>query len=59
MSKPVINKEKCTNCGMCILVCPQNVFGKENGSVVVKKPDECIDCGACEMQCPEQAIKLE
>ena len=59
MSKPVIDYKKCNACGTCIDVCPMDVFTKENGKVVVKKPGACIGCRACEVQCPKGAIKIE
>ena len=58
MPKPVIDYKKCNSCGTCIDVCPMDVFAKENGKVVVKKPEACIGCRACEVQCPKGAIKI-
>lgn len=59
MPKPVIDKNKCTDCGTCIDVCPMSVFAKEGDKVVVKNAKECIGCRACEVQCPEEAITIE
>jgi len=59
MPKPVIDKEKCTDCSSCISICPMGVFGKENNSIVVKNSKDCIGCKACEVQCAEGAIKVE
>ena len=59
MPKPIINSEKCTNCGTCIEICPVKVFKKGEKVAEVEKPDECIGCRACEAQCPEEAIKIE
>lgn len=55
---PVINKDKCTGCGVCVSICPFEVFSMENGKAVVKHPSKCIGCRACESQCPEEAIKV-
>ena len=57
MPKPTIS-EKCTNCGMCIEICPVDVFVKGKSKAEVKN-DSCIGCHACEAQCPEECIKVE
>jgi 2-oxoglutarate ferredoxin oxidoreductase subunit delta len=59
MPKPVIDSKKCSKCGTCVDICPVQVFAKENGKIVVKKPEACIGCRACEVQCPEECIKIE
>lgn len=61
MPKPTINYDKCTACGTCVDICPvpEKVFEKQDGKVVVTKPDNCIGCKACEVQCPESAITVE
>jgi NAD-dependent dihydropyrimidine dehydrogenase PreA subunit len=58
MPKPVINKDRCNDCGNCLEICPVGVFGKENEVVVVKKAAECLGCKACEVQCPNAAIEV-
>lgn len=59
MPNPVINEKKCKNNGVCLTVCPMNVFEKKDDKVVVAHPNKCIGCKACEAQCPEGAIKVE
>ena len=58
---PVINKEKCTACGICANVCPQDVFFSsiEKETPIVSYPEECWHCNACVLDCPiEGAIRL-
>lgn len=60
---PVIDKEKCVECGTCAQICPLDVirFQKdENGKkkVVVKYPYECWHCRACVKDCPKGAITM-
>ena len=58
---PIIAKEKCTACGTCVDVCPQDVyFGSKEGEIpVVSYPEECWHCNACVLECPvEGAVRL-
>ena len=58
---PIIDDEKCTACGTCVDVCPQDVFfGSEEGEIpVVSYPEECWHCDACVLECPvEGAVTL-
>ena len=66
-SKPVkINIDWCKACGLCIEVCPKDVFlwskdiGKHGVKVPeIKKPSRCTKCMMCEMICPDFAITVE
>lgn len=51
-AKPVTDKNKCTNCGLCAELCVMNSIEKDDVSVVSGK---CIKCCACIKKCPEQA----
>lgn len=60
---PIIDKTKCTNCGLCAQICPLDVIRvkkKEDNKkeVVVKYPYECWHCRACVKDCPQQAISM-
>jgi len=58
---PVIDRRKCTACGACANICPQDVFwGSEKKQVpVVSYPEECWHCNACVLDCPvEGTIRL-
>ncbi len=58
---PVIDEERCTACGICIEVCPEDVFyGSEKGEhpIRVTYPDECWHCAACVIDCPTHVIRL-
>ena len=50
--------DKCVGCAMCLLVCPQAVFGLNNGTAVIQERDACFECGACSMNCPADAINV-
>ena len=50
-----INKEKCTQCGACIKVCPLEAA---KGRVSDKKmPADCFSCARCLNVCPTDALK--
>jgi Pyruvate/2-oxoacid:ferredoxin oxidoreductase delta subunit len=59
--RPVIDKEKCVKCGICVEHCP--VPGKavdfKNGktSPPVYDYKKCIRCYCCQEMCPRHAIK--
>ena len=36
---------KCTGCGTCLEVCPQEVFQRADGTVRVVNRDSCMECG--------------
>ena len=56
---PVINKDKCTNCGTCVAVCTQMVFENNNGNTEVKHPDRCTNCNMCVDSCAQKAVTLK
>ncbi len=60
MKEPIINKDKCNNCGTCTEICPIGYFEKKGGEVIVVKPEqECLECEACVQNCEKNAIKLK
>lgn len=57
---PVINIDKCTKCGICVDLCPVDVFygTEEKGIPVVTYGEDCFFCAACILECPVDAIRL-
>jgi len=54
---PVINKKKCTACGLCAEVCEYNaIMVNKKGKQVFPFHQLCHGCGACTLLCPEGAI---
>jgi NAD-dependent dihydropyrimidine dehydrogenase PreA subunit len=51
-----LNPEKCNGCGMCVKVCPHEVFSLKGGKAHIVNRDYCMECGACSLNCPMQAI---
>jgi len=54
-----LNKDKCNGCGMCVKVCPHEVFSLSGKKAHIIRRDYCMECGACEMNCPEGAISVK
>jgi ferredoxin-type protein NapH len=50
-----IDKDKCTNCNLCISVCPNLAITKDSLSMG-KASITCSKCGACIDKCPQKAI---
>ncbi len=52
-------RENCTGCGICINVCPHNVFMLSGNKAEIIERDRCMECGACEMNCAFNAISVK
>jgi pyruvate ferredoxin oxidoreductase gamma subunit len=50
--RPVWDKEKCTNCYMCFIHCPDDAILIEDGKVAGINYDYCKGCGICAVVCP-------
>lgn len=52
----VVNKDICTSCGTCIVVCPYGAISKDEDGKAFVNPTLCKGCGICRATCPEKAI---
>lgn len=57
MEQVIIDKGKCTGCGICVTICPYRaiILSKETAKYILK---DCFLCGQCQAVCPENAILL-
>ncbi|MBN1299458.1 MAG: DUF362 domain-containing protein [Actinobacteria bacterium] len=55
---PYQDKTKCTLCGICIEICPENAIEEEDKKLVFDYK-KCIRCYCCSEMCPEGAIELK
>jgi ferredoxin len=54
-----LDREKCTGCGTCLLVCPHAVLSLTNGKIDIADRDACMECGACSRNCPVEALSVK
>lgn len=55
-----INEKWCTGCGLCVDICPQDVFELDVEKNVARavSPGACVGCLMCEERCPDFAIQI-
>ncbi|MGB9682528.1 MAG: 4Fe-4S binding protein [bacterium] len=56
--RPVVNKEKCTNCLFCWIYCPDSSVIVEDGKMSGFDYSHCKGCGICSKVCPVKAIEM-
>jgi pyruvate ferredoxin oxidoreductase delta subunit len=55
--RPVMDRESCKACGICMDVCPDSaVYVKEEQYGI--DYDYCKGCGLCAYECPVDAIRM-
>jgi uncharacterized protein (DUF362 family)/Pyruvate/2-oxoacid:ferredoxin oxidoreductase delta subunit len=63
LPKPIIDIELCTNCGVCVTLCPVNPKAVDWHTGDRTRPPQhnystCIRCFCCQELCPEGAISI-
>lgn len=54
---PVIDEERCVECGACLEKCKHGVYKKDSARPIVIHPENCIEnCEGCGKLCPQGAI---
>lgn len=53
------DRELCTDCGMCLQVCPHGVFAGDDGEVRLANRSACMECGACQINCAFGAVTVD
>lgn len=54
---PTIDQKKCTGCGLCLAVCPDQTLSLLRGKATVSG-DRCMACAHCRAVCPTEAITV-
>ncbi|MCP4340131.1 MAG: 4Fe-4S dicluster domain-containing protein [Desulfobulbaceae bacterium] len=57
MEQVIIDKGKCTGCGVCVTICPYRaiVLVEDKAEYIL---EECFLCGQCQAVCPVEAVRL-
>lgn len=54
-----LDRAACIGCGLCLAVCPHQVFSLADGKAAVAELDACMECGACARNCPVEALSVK
>jgi len=54
-----LDQQACIGCGMCVAVCPHQVFVLGGDKAEIVDRDSCMECGACRANCPAEAIRVD
>ena len=53
---PLVDREKCNGCGLCVKVCLCQALVMVDNVITVIETGECLWCTECEAVCPTGAI---
>jgi 2-oxoacid:acceptor oxidoreductase delta subunit (pyruvate/2-ketoisovalerate family) len=56
--RPVMDKEKCVECGLCLVYCPVFSIKRDENKSYYICYDFCKGCGLCARECPQGAIAM-
>ena len=63
--RPVINRERCKGCELCVITCPEQILTMADDSndkglpfAVCFDVERCTGCTLCAIICPESAIEV-
>jgi len=58
MLRPVLNTEKCTNCLICWIFCPDDSIPVNREQRFETDFTYCKGCGICAVECPYDALEM-
>jgi Pyruvate/2-oxoacid:ferredoxin oxidoreductase delta subunit len=59
MEKPVIDKDLCTGCEICIDECPNDALEMVEDLAKLVRPEACDGKGECAEVCPAEAMTMQ
>ncbi len=58
MTQPILNEDECSGCGVCVDVCPNEVYDFDGDLCIVANADDCDGCETCVDECAMECIEL-
>ncbi len=60
MPTVTIEEAGCRDCGLCVEICPTDVFEEDGGRKLAKvvRQDDCIGCTSCVYLCPSRCLSV-
>jgi NAD-dependent dihydropyrimidine dehydrogenase PreA subunit len=54
------DQQLCNGCGICVRICPLDVFriDEKNKQAIIKYPEDCQLCELCVIDCPTKALQV-
>ena len=56
---PVVNKDLCTGCGVCVDTCGHQCLELKDEMAFLARPEDCDGTGVCAGVCPVEAIEMK
>lgn len=53
------DEDECVDCGVCISICPREVFSYDSEWRVQLRQERCVLCGKCLLACPHGALSQQ
>ena len=53
-----VDTEKCTGCGECVEICPEEVYELQGDKSIPVNAEECSGCESCMEVCEQDAITV-
>ncbi len=57
--RPVFESDKCVNCMLCWVFCPDSCILVKEEKMVGVDYDHCKGCGICAHECPTNALEMK
>lgn len=59
MTKPVVDFNECSGCGVCVDICPNEVYEFDGDICMPVRTNDCDGCEQCVDECTMECIELK